>query len=170
MYLIQAYFCFVNSLDYIFTILLNAVILPTARFADKANKNKKKITIPDANESFVIHLTTINNYENIISKLTDKYYNIGLTIQPLLIVVGLSIFQLTDFYIYFDKTLLKFDSFLTSLDTCFKLIHTLSLEYPKGCSGPWLFIQKYFYEISTTSDYKSPSICSLLNYFKNISN
>lgn len=67
---------------------------------------------------------------------------------------------------YFDKTLLKFDSFLKSLDICFKIIYTLSLEYPKGCQGPWFFIQEYFYEIKPVSDSKLSSIYSLLNFLK----
>ncbi|XP_046804449.1 uncharacterized protein LOC124419370 [Lucilia cuprina] len=155
-----------NSLDYIHTILLNSVILPNARFSDKRGKNSKKISIPDANESFIVHLTTINDYEKVISELKEKYYNRSLTIQPFIIVVGHSIYNLEKFYVYFDKTLLKCDSFLKSLDICFKIIYTLSLEYPKGCQGPWLFIQEYFYEIKPINDNKLSAIYSLLNFLK----
>lgn len=153
-------------MDYIYTVLLNSVILPTARFTNKSTKLSKKVSIPDANESFIVHLTTINNYEKVISELREKYYNISLTVQPLIIVVGVSIYNLQHFYVYFDNTLLKFDSFLKSLDVCFKIIQILSLEYPKGCSGPWLFIQEYFYEISLPHDRSVSNVCSLLNYLR----
>ncbi|XP_055916553.1 uncharacterized protein LOC129949246 [Eupeodes corollae] len=155
-----------NSFDYIFAVLLNSVILPTARFADKGSKLSRKISIPDANESFIVHLTTISDYKKTLSDLREKYFNKGLTVQPLLIVVGLTIYTLKEFYLYFDNTLLKFDSFLTSLDICFKLFQVLSLEYPRGCSGPWLFIQQHFYEIPLANCSKIPSICSLLNFLE----
>lgn len=145
---------------------MNAVILPTARFLEKSTQIKRKISIPDAIESFVIHLTTISDYQNIITGLREKYYNIGLTVQPFIIVVGINIFELNEFYVYFDNNLLKFDSFLTSLEVCFKLFQVLSLEYPKGCGGPWLFIQEYFYEILLKKDHKLPTICSLINFLK----
>lgn len=158
---------FSDTLDFIYTILLNSVILPTARFSDKGGKNLRKISIPDANESFVIHLTTINNYENVITEINDKYYNRDLTIQPFILVVGDSIYSIDKCYVYFNKTLLIFDTFLKSLDVCFKILQTLSLEYPKGCLGPWLFIQEHFYEIKiNNNNINLSSIYSLLNYFK----
>ncbi|KAM7350821.1 uncharacterized protein ACRADG_009264 isoform 2-T2 [Cochliomyia hominivorax] len=153
------------SLDYIYTILLNAIIIPTARFSDESGKNSKKVSIPDANDSFVIHLLTIDNYEIILGQQKEKYYNKNLTIQPFLIVVGQSIYTLEEFYVYFNNILFKFDSFLKSLDVCFKIMNTLSLEYPKACQGPWLFIEEYFYEIKGKI-VKPTNVYSLLNYLK----
>lgn len=140
--------------------------MPTARFSNEAGKSSQKITIPDANESFVIHLNTIVDYEKAIHSLKEKYFSKGLTAQPFIIVVGLSIYNLEEFYLYFYNTLFKFDSFLQSLDICFKIMHILSLEYPKGCQGPWLFIQEYFYEIKLANDFKLSSIYQVINYLK----
>ncbi|KAF0706912.1 Uncharacterized protein FWK35_00032358, partial [Aphis craccivora] len=53
-----------------------------------------------------------------------------------------------------------------SIDVCFKIFHVFNLEYPIECSNVWLFLQVYFYEISTKYD-KSCSlvkqICSELD-------
>ena len=63
-----------DSLDCIHALLLNAVILPTARFSDKTGKNSKKTSIADAIEGFIVHLISINDYEKVISELREKYY------------------------------------------------------------------------------------------------
>lgn len=154
---------FVDCQDYIFTILLNSVLLPSARFSADGN-TKKKATIKDANESFVLQLTTISDYSRRIKELIGKYYYNKLTVQPFVIVVGDSVDDLKTFYIYFDETLYKLNSFIESLDTCFKIFHVFNLKYPKICEMPWMFIQKYFYELDSKFDAKSSNLTSLLTH------
>lgn len=144
--------------------------MPTCRFKDNSGSNKRKATIKDAQETFVLHLININNYEAKLEEITAKYYNSELTIQPFLICVGHTLNSVTDYYVHFDKILYKFDSFLHALDFCFKLFHVLHLEYPKACQGPWTFIQKYIYEISTDSDSTSSNISSLINFLSSVEN
>lgn len=53
---------------------MNSVILPTARFADKSGKKKKKATIKEAQESFILFLRNINDVEIEIGKRIEKLY------------------------------------------------------------------------------------------------
>ncbi|XP_067634959.1 uncharacterized protein [Eurosta solidaginis] len=60
----------IDCQDYVFTILLNSVLLPSARFSVDGN-TKKKATIKDANESFVLQLTTISDYSIRIKEIIE---------------------------------------------------------------------------------------------------
>lgn len=150
--------------------MLASVLPSSTRFKNEEGKLKKKITIIDAQESFVLRLTSLNNYEAEIAERISKYYSIGLTIQPFIIVEGPSDSTIKSFYVYFDKTLFKLSSFIESLDICFKIFHVFSLKYPQACEASWVFIQKYFFEISTVHDIKSSKITSILTFLNSSSN
>ncbi|XP_065366893.1 uncharacterized protein LOC135959764 [Calliphora vicina] len=154
----------IDTQDYIYTILLNAVLPSPARFECGSGKRNKKVTIVDSQESFVLRLPTINDYKRQIDAAVEKYYCAGLTIQPFIIVEGLSDIDIKGFYIFFNNNLLKLNSFIECLDTCFKIFQTLSLKYPEACQLPWIFIQKFFYEINLVYDLKSVNITSLFNF------
>ncbi|XP_067644318.1 uncharacterized protein [Eurosta solidaginis] len=96
--------------DYLFTILLNSVLPCSSRFKSESGKKTKKVTIVDSQESLVLRLTTLNDYQRQVNAVINKYYSAGLTIQPFLIVEGLS-----------DTNI---NSFLCILIiTCISLIH-----------------------------------------------
>ncbi|XP_065359760.1 uncharacterized protein LOC135953710 [Calliphora vicina] len=153
-----------DSEDYIYTLLLNAVLPSPARFKNEMGKRNKRVTIVDSQESFVLRLTCINDYERQINTVINKYYSAGLTIQPFIIVEGLTDADIKGFYVYFNSNLLKLNSFIECLDICFKIFHTLSLKYPEACEQPWQFIQKFFYDIYTQFDLKSVNITSLISF------
>lgn len=152
--------------DYILTTLLNSILLPTARFKDRAGGIKRKATIADGQESFVLQLECINDYQRKLADLTTKYYYSGLTIQPLIIVEGSVNSILKNFFVYFDGTLYKFPSFIASLDICFKIFQIFQLKYPKACEIPWNFIQQYFFNIKTMYDVKSPNLVSVMSHME----
>ncbi|KNC35005.1 hypothetical protein FF38_02585 [Lucilia cuprina] len=152
--------------DFIITVFLNSIFQSSARFKNNDGKKTKKVTISDSEESFVLQLPTLNDYKRRVEDIINKYYSAGLTVQPFLIVEGNGT-DIKGFYIYFDKNLLKFDSFIQSLDVCFKIFQVLSLKYPIACEQSWLFIQKYFFEINTKFDSYSSNIFSVINYLNN---
>lgn len=152
-----------DSADYIITILLNGVILSTSRFSDAESKSsKRKVTIRDAQESNTLRISALNDLERSIADLRSRYYSKGLTVQPFTVVVGQSADQITDYFVYFDNCLQRHTSYLSCVDTCFKVFHVLHLEYPLASYGPWLFIQKYFFYIETEFDKPSPTVSSLV--------
>lgn len=143
-----------DSVDFNLFTLINAVILPTARFRDNTGNAKRKATIKDAEESFTIYLTSINNYEITLNKLVEKYYAAKLTIQPFIIVVGESKYKVESFYVYFNRTLYKTNSYIEAVDLCFKIFFVFKIEYPEVSKGCWTFIQKYFFELTLPMDSK----------------
>lgn len=151
-------------------MLLNAVLPSPARFKNQKGQRNKKVTIVDSQESLVLRLTCMNDYQRQINDVTSKYYSAGLTIQPFIIVEGLTDVDIKGFYVFFNNNLLKLNSFIECLDTCFKIFHTLSLKYPEACEQPWLFIQQFFYDINTKFDFKSANITSLIHFLNNNNN
>lgn len=145
-------------------ILLNSVILPTSRFSVEKGGSKRKVTIKDAQESFTLRINTITDFEPRLEELRTKHFNKGIKLQPIIVVVGCSADQLTDYYVYFDKFCQKNESYLACLDTCFKIFHVLGLEYPQASYGPWYFLQRYIFEIETKYDKHLPSVSSLMAY------
>lgn len=89
----------------------------------------------------------------------------GETLQPLIVAVGYNICDAT-FYVYYDEIKYKLPSFLTSLNTCFKIFQVLNLKYPRDCTEVWTFIQRYFYCIKLKEDQISPNILCLINDLK----
>lgn len=71
-----------DSQDYLITILLNSIFPSSARFKNKDGKKTKKATIADSQESLVLILTTLNDYQRKIEEIVNKYYSSGLTVQP----------------------------------------------------------------------------------------
>jgi len=68
---------FSDTKDYLYTILLNAVLPTTCRFSDHMGKKIRKETISDCQESMVLKLTNLNNYQTKINTMISKYYNAG---------------------------------------------------------------------------------------------
>ncbi|XP_037940459.1 uncharacterized protein LOC119673270 [Teleopsis dalmanni] len=155
-----------NCEDYILTLLLNSVLLPTAVFKNGEGNKSKKVSIEDANEGLVMELPSINDCHKKIEELNSKYYETNSGIQPYLIVEGNPSEGLKSFYIYLSGTIYKFNSFLDSLDICFKLYHVLNLKYPKVCEIPWTLIQKYLFEIDTVNDLKNANLSVMLTYLQ----
>lgn len=149
-------------------MLLNAILKPTARFvAEKEGKSVvHKTTVTDATNSSIIHLRTINDLELAReNKLKTSILNKN-TIQPYIFVVGSEITTLKEFYVSFGNNILKFNSFLSALDICFKVFQIFQLKYPKESALSWLFIQNHIFEISTIFDEKSPTLALFIQDLK----
>ncbi|KAL7723263.1 hypothetical protein ACLKA6_013847, partial [Drosophila palustris] len=61
--------------DYLFAILLSGVLPSSARFKDNVGgKKRKKATLIEAQESFILRLININDYTNKVSSVINKSY------------------------------------------------------------------------------------------------
>jgi len=126
----------------------------------------QKVAISDSQESMVLRLTTLNDYERKINEITNKYYSEGRTIQPFITVEGMDDRIIKAFYVSFDRKLVKPKTFIETLDACFKVFQVLALEYPQACKHAWLFLQTYFYNIITPFDFKSFPVFSFIHFLK----
>lgn len=152
-------------------LLLNSIITPTSKsiIIDEVNKKKivTKASIKDAQNTMFLFSHTTNDIKVKIDELQEKYYKSKETIQPIIIGVGPNILQVNEFYVYVYPIIYKFSTFLKSLDCCFKLIHVLNLNYSKQSELAWLFIQKYFFSITTINDFKCAKLATTISDFKN---
>lgn len=146
--------------------MLVGVLQPTVRFKLADGKGHKKVTISDAQDSLVLRLPSLNDLDRQVTAIRDKFYSSGLTIQPFVICEGYSESVIENYYIYFDKNMYKFDSFLDAIVCCFNIFQICCLQYPAASELVWNFIQLYFFEISTEFDVKNSKISSLINYLK----
>ena len=144
-------------------LLLHVILRPSIK--RKLSNVVYRSTIKDPQSSFLLHAVTVNDVQNRLEQLKTSLFKRGETLQPLIIAVGFNISEVT-FYVYYDKIKYKLPSFLTSLDTCFKIFQVLNLKYPRDCSEVWTFIQRYFYGINLKEDQISPNILCLINDLK----
>ncbi|XP_017492749.1 PREDICTED: uncharacterized protein LOC108380863 isoform X2 [Rhagoletis zephyria] len=156
----------IDAEDCVLTTLIHSILPPTARFHNTSGASKAKATILDAQEFFIIKVETIGNVYEEIQKYVDKCYMNSFTVQPFIIMEG-TYLSPKAFFAYIDKIIYKFDSFIECLDCTFKIFQVLNLKYPAIAANAWTFIQRYFFEIETTSDIKTPALVSLVNYLKN---
>jgi len=77
--------------------------------------------------------------------------------------VGPNINEITQYFVYVDGTYYVLNSILSSVDCCFKAIHSLNLEYSLESIPVWSFVQKGFYQINTAWDTEFVSVNSLFS-------
>lgn len=107
-------------------------------------KLRKKYTILDSQESFALIGRTTEELDAKFNLLKLQSSNI----QPLLLVVG-SIDNIKSISVYFDGIKYPMVNSLTAVDILYKIMFTFNLEFPKQSQIFYLFIQTFFYEMST---------------------
>ncbi|XP_065367870.1 uncharacterized protein LOC135960494 [Calliphora vicina] len=151
--------------DYIITVLLNAIMLPMARYRD-ALGNRRKISIVEAVDLFAIRVNTLEDLDQKREEFSIKYGDIHTDYTPLIVVVGDNNINIHEIYVHFDVALYEMPDFISALDCCMKIYRVLNLPYPSSNEYSWTFIQRYFYEIMLADDMKCPSMSSLITYLK----
>jgi len=96
-------------------------------------------------------------------------YQMNLTVQPYIIVVGPTLAEISSFFVSVDKVLYNVTSAFKAIDTCFKIFHVLNVEYPVASDHIWLLIQRELYKFSTKHDKKPSYILEIISALKSIS-
>lgn len=154
------FFYFLDSKACIATLLLHT-LLPPPRL-----NRKYKPTISDSQEDFMIHVTTINDIHQKIGQCRDTCLRRGIKMQPRILVVGQTLKQLSDFYVFCDGVKYKLPTFTKALDICVKLMFVFNLQYPTISKLVWIFIQEYIYQIPSEVIY--PVIRNLIKQLEPI--
>uniref|UniRef100_A0A1B0ERX3 Uncharacterized protein n=1 Tax=Glossina morsitans morsitans TaxID=37546 RepID=A0A1B0ERX3_GLOMM len=144
---------------YILIVLLNGVMLPTARYHDSSG-NRRKISIAEAAELFALRLSSLNELDEKRDEILMKYGDPQNDLFPMILIVSDNYV----IYVQFDSVIYEFPDFLSALDSCMKIFRVLNLPYPTGNEYTWTFIQRYFYELQFDEDSKCPLMSSLLSY------
>lgn len=103
-----------------------------------------------------------------MNKMRERYKEIGTTLQPLIIVVGINLSSVASFYVCYDNLFYKLPTFLKAIDICFKLFHVMNFKYPVPSKQIWTFVQNYIYNIYLKEDEKSSGLSLLLRKFEEI--
>jgi hypothetical protein len=114
-------------------------------------------------DGFILHIRSHAELQEAISKRKEKYVKLCLTLQPMVIVVGPKINEISQYFVIVDDTFYELHSIVSAVDCCFKVIHALNAEYPTECLPIWTFIQKAFYKIKTNYDTEYVTVNSLIS-------
>ncbi|CAI6373272.1 unnamed protein product [Macrosiphum euphorbiae] len=150
-----------NGRDACIFHLLHAVFIPTAKKSTRNEKGQKsmiKFSIRDSQQSFMINVDTVLQFEDIIARKKG----LGIPIQPFIVIIG-QLHEPKDIIVYFDDIKYKVLTIQRAVDVVFKLFHTFNLLYPDESYILWLFIQKFFYNIHIKSDQSHPIISLIIS-------
>lgn len=101
--------------------------------------------------------------ENEVAKKRTKMDNMGLHLQPFIIVVGPSAEALESVHIRIDDITYMIPSLLTALDVLFKIYITVNIAYPLESENICYFIQRGIFNIQTVFDDPSPFVSDTID-------
>lgn len=104
---------------------------------------------------------------NVREKRINTMFQMNLTIQPYIIVVGPTLTEISPFFVSVDKVLYNVSSAFEAIDVCFKTFHVMNATYPSASDHIWLLIQRELYKFTTPYDKVSSYVLEILNTLKN---
>lgn len=116
-------------------------------------------------QNFIVHIEEECQLQEEQQKRQDKYLALGLTIQPYIVIAG-PLKKISARYVVVDNIVYELQSIIQAVDTCFKIIWALNVEYPSECLPVWQFLQRAIYTFSpkvAPKDKVSPSVLGLLS-------
>lgn len=127
---------------------------------------KKKYSTAEVRESFIKHIDEERLLNEERQKRHDTNKSRGITVQPYVVVAG-PLQNITARYLIVDDIVYDLPTIGCAVDTCFKIIWALYLEYPCECLPVWQFLQRSVYTIDTEAvnlkENISASVLSLLS-------
>lgn len=85
-------------------------------------------------EIFICHVRSEAEIQETVTRRKAKLANLGLTFQPLIVIIGARIFQISSYFVVVDDILYLLKSILGAVDCCFKIFHALNAKYPTESS------------------------------------
>lgn len=92
------------------------------------------------------------------------HFDMGVTSQPLVAVIGIDV--QTQVLVVVEDIKYQASTVMRGVDLLFKISMALDCEYSTEIKNVLLFIQRYFYKISTDHDKMSPCISTFMNKLK----
>lgn len=148
---------FSDSIDCIVSLLLHAILHPK-----RLNKSHKP-TILEAQEDFVLHVSSFNIMQEKLEKMQEENKLKKLKIQPRIVVVGPELTKLNHFYVYLDGLKYKLGSFKKCLDLVIKISYVFQLKYSHITKHVWSFLENYFFGLDSE---RFPEVINLINILK----
>lgn len=92
-------------------------------------------------------------------KKLERY---GVSDQPLPIIIGESLSNITKCLVKFDSCEYQMETPLKAIDIAFKSYHSLHANYPAESEAMWLFLQKAVYKFSSKWDKSIDSVARMV--------
>jgi len=151
-FLIMSWFLASEEASYLAAFLiLPFLVSPITKKRKKGNVAWRPSKL-EMKDGFITHIKSHTELQDTVSRRKEKYSKLGVTLQPLIIIVGPNCNEISQYFILVDDTYYVLNSILTAVDCCFKIIHALNLQYPYESLPVWTLIQKGFYQIETLWD------------------
>lgn len=164
-------FLFTDIRDSIVLDLIHSVLKPTSRkciLIDNKKRKYQKVTIEDSKKAFLLYASTNSELNSKIKILVDECYAQKQTLQPFICAIGSSIFDFSEFYVYFGSIFYKLKDIKSCVDLSFKIFNSINIKYPQDCQLIWLFIQEYIFEEQVNINEKCTALSTILTDIKNI--
>ncbi|XP_055919725.1 uncharacterized protein LOC129951543 [Eupeodes corollae] len=144
-----------------FLLIPTLLMVSTIRLRG-VNKKVWRPSKSEVRESFITHVYSDAEVDQSISLRREKLQELGLTLQPYILIVGTSLDKIKSYFVVINEIKYVFNSIIEAVDICFKIIFMINAEYPAESKSTWMFIQKAFFKLSTTFDKESTAANTLL--------
>ncbi|EDS32989.1 conserved hypothetical protein [Culex quinquefasciatus] len=151
------------------TIILLVYLLPTLSVTlNQEGKKRWKPSFAESKEAFLVHVTSQAEIETGVDRYRNRCKLNGWPAQPLMIVVGSKLTEITDYLVYLGGSCYRFSTFLKSLEVCYKLFKIYKLSFPAESSGPWALIGHSLFNFEVTErDVHYRQICRIQTHLNN---
>ncbi|XP_066600970.1 uncharacterized protein [Prorops nasuta] len=145
--------------------LLAYMIPPKGRICTR--KKHFKPSMAECEESIIVHVTIAGDVTRVREEKARAMQQLGLTVQPYIIVVGPSLKDIYTTFVCVDTILYTVPTVLKAIDICFKTFHTFDANYPSQSEHIWYLIQLELYKFTTRYDKKISYILEIISALKN---
>jgi len=114
----------------------------------------------------LVPVQTVGDIQPKLEARRLKLQEFGHKVQPLAIVVGDTLLNISGAFVSIDEYLYEVGTPLKAVDATFKAFHALHASYPPEAEPTWLFLQQQVYKIFTKFDKKFIAVSTLLAQFQ----
>lgn len=117
----------------------------------------------EVREGFIKHVKSSAEISQVIELRLATLRKKGSPSQPYIIIVGESLEKINTFLIVANRSIIyETQSIMHAVDSCYKIVWALNLEYGIDTYPVWFFIQKALYKMTSAFDKGSTATESLL--------
>lgn len=142
-------------------------LLNTTTIKQKKHKSESgctwKPSKAETRDAFIRHVTSDAEIKQSVEQRLKTLKNKGVSPQPYVMVVGESLKDIKTFLVIVNASALyQTTNILQAVDTCYKAIWSLNVEYGCDSYAIWYFLQRGLYKMTSKFDRGSTTAESLL--------